>query len=116
MQRPLCAICGSYLAAINYVKNDQYHYRKSCEACMRKGKKLKPKPPAWFKTGYRKKNVCEKCGYRAKYPEKQITVFHIDGNLRNNLNVNLKSICLNCRVEIAQSRLPWRESPITPDF
>ena len=116
MQRPLCTICNSYPAAINYIKNDRYHYRKSCDTCIRQGKKLKPKPPVWFKAGYRKKNVCEKCGYRAKYPEKQITVFHIDGNLRNTLSVNLKSICLNCRVEIAHSRLPWRESSITPDF
>lgn len=116
MIRPLCKICSTNPAAINYVKNKQPHYRSSCDKCIRAGKKLKPKPPAWFKSGYRKKLVCDKCGYRAKFPEKQITVFHIDGNLRNNSSINLKSICLNCRVEISQSRLPWRESPLTPDF
>jgi hypothetical protein len=28
----------------------------------------------------------------------------------------LRSVCLNCRVEVAASKLPWRESPLTPDF
>lgn len=116
MQRPLCAVCHSNDSAVNYVKEGKYHYRKLCDHCIRKGKKLKPIPPAWYKAGYRKKAVCEKCGYRAKYPEKQITVFHIDGNLKNNDTFNLKSVCLNCRVEVSQSKLPWKESPLTPDF
>jgi hypothetical protein len=30
--------------------------------------------------------------------------------------MNLKTVCLNCRIEIANSKLPWKESPITPDF
>ena len=116
MQRPLCAVCNHTPAAINYIKEGHHHYRKLCDSCIRKGKKLKPIPPNWFKSGYRKKSVCEKCGYRGKYPEKQMTVFHIDGNLKNISTQNLKTLCLNCRVEIAASRLPWRESPLTPDF
>jgi hypothetical protein len=87
-----------------------------CDSCIRKGKKLKPVPPAWFRSGYRKKIVCEKCGYRAKFPEKQMTVFHLDGNLRNTDSINLKTVCLNCRVEVSASKLPWRESTIIPDF
>lgn len=114
--RPLCLICSVIPAAINYIKGDVYHYRRMCDSCIRKGKKLKPKPPAWFKAGYRKKSVCDKCGFRAKYPEKQIAVFHLDGNLHNTSFLNLKSVCLNCRIEIANSKLPWKESPITPDF
>lgn len=116
MQRPICAVCNMNPAAINYLKEDQYHYRKLCDSCIRKGKKLKPVPPAWFKSGYRKKNICEKCGYRGKFPDKQMTVYYIDGNLKNNSILNLKTVCLNCRVEIAISKLPWKESPITPDF
>jgi len=116
MQRPLCVVCNSNPAAINYIKEGQHHYRKLCDSCIRKGKKLKPIPPNWFKSGYRKKSVCEKCGYRGKYPEKQMTVFHIDGNLKNTSTPNLRTLCLNCRVEVAASRLPWKESPLTPDF
>lgn len=114
--RPVCPLCHQNPVAINYTSNGKTRYRKICNSCARKGKKLKPIPPPWFKAGYRKKPVCEKCGYHAKYPEKQMTVYHIDGNLRNTATMNLKTVCLNCRVEIANSKLPWRESPITPDF
>ncbi len=116
MTRPLCEVCHSSPAAVNYIKHGHYHYRKMCDTCIRKGKKIKPIPPNWFKSGYRKKSVCEKCGYVAKYPEKQMVVYHVDGNLRNTTTMNLRTVCLNCRVELSQSKLPWRESPITPDF
>lgn len=116
MQRPLCQVCSANPCAINYKKDDTYHFRKLCAACNRQGKKLKPKPPAWVKAGYRKKSICEKCQYVAKFPDKQMTVYHIDGNLKNCSLINLKSICLNCRVELAHSRIAWKESPITPDF
>jgi hypothetical protein len=116
MQRPTCLACNQNPSAINYVINGRYHFRRMCDSCIRKGKKLKPVPPAWFRSGYRKKIVCEKCGYRAKFPEKQMTVFHLDGNLRNTDSINLKTVCLNCRVEVSASKLPWRESTIIPDF
>jgi hypothetical protein len=45
-----------------------------------------------------------------------MTVFHLDGNLRNTDSINLKTVCLNCRVEVSASKLPWRESTIIPDF
>lgn len=116
MQRPICPLCNQNEVAINYRSNEQVRYRKICGACDRKGKVLRPVPPAWFKAGYRKKAVCEKCGYKAKYPDKQMAVFHVDGNLRNTSSLNLKSVCLNCRVELAHSKLPWKEAPLTPDF
>lgn len=114
--RPICPLCNQNPVAINYTSNGNTRYRKICNSCARKGKKIKPVVPAWFRAGYRKKAACEKCGYRAKYPDKQLTVYHIDGNLKNTNLVNLKTVCLNCRVEVAQSRLPWKESPLTPDF
>jgi hypothetical protein len=116
MLRPMCCICNQSPAAVNYIRNNKHYYRKICDGCRRKGKKVKPIPPGWFKAGYRKKHVCDKCGWRAKYPEKQMSVFHIDGNLKNNDNFNLKTVCLNCRVEISMSRLPWKEAEVKPDF
>jgi hypothetical protein len=86
-----------------------------CDGCTRKGKKLKPLPPSWAKAGYKKKPHCEKCGFVAKHVE-QLAVFHLDGNLKNNDWVNLKTICMNCMIEVFKSRLPWKPSPITPDF
>jgi len=114
--RSICPICNQRPVAINYRSGDKIHYRKICDSCIRKGKKLKPAPPAWVKSGYRKKDRCEKCGWQAKYVDRQMAVYHIDGNLRNNNLLNLKTICLNCRVEIAASHLPWREAEIKPDF
>jgi hypothetical protein len=115
MKRPLCLVCNQNLAAVNYIKNSQYHYRKMCDSCIRKGKKIKA-VPAWFRAGYRKKQICEWCGYKAKYLDKQMTVYHVDGNLKNVSSQNLKTVCLNCRIELAHSHLPWKESPIIPDF
>ena len=114
--RSVCPICNQDPVAINYISNGKTRYRKICNSCSRQGKKLKPIPPPWFKAGYRKKPVCEKCGYRAKFLEKQMTVYHVDGNLKKTSTMNLKTVCLNCRVEISNSKLPWRESSLTPDF
>jgi len=114
--RPICPICNQRPAAVNYYKEGVVHYRKLCDRCSRKGKKYKPIPPAWVRSGYHRKDRCDRCGWRAKYPDKQIAVFYIDGNLKNNNHFNLRSVCLNCRVEIAQSKLPWKEAEIKPDF
>ena len=116
MTRPLCSACNQSLVAVNYIRQGHYHYRRLCDGCIRKGKKFAPVPPAWLRAGYRKSAICDKCGWRAKYPDRQISVFHIDGNLKNNNPLNLRSVCLNCRVEVAASKLPWKESPIIPDF
>ena len=115
MKRPLCQSCNLNPAAVNYHSNGKTRYRRQCDSCLRKGKKIKL-VPAWYKAGYRKKNVCDKCGFRARYLDKQMSVFHLDGNLKNIGEFNLKTVCLNCRVEIHQSGSVWRESPITPDF
>jgi hypothetical protein len=115
MTRSICPTCNQNFVAINRYVGDKVYYRKQCDTCLRKGKKIQT-VPAWYKSGYRKKAVCEKCGYRAKFPEKQMSVYHVDGNLKNINQFNLKTVCLNCRVEIANSRLQWKESAITPDF
>ena len=115
MTRPLCQTCNLNVCAINYHSNDKVRYRRQCESCLKKSKKIK-QVPAWYRTGYRKKTACEKCGFRARYPDRQMTVFYLDGNLKNNNEFNLKTVCLNCRVELQQSGSAWRESPIIPDF
>jgi hypothetical protein len=114
--RPVCPACNQRPVAVNYHFEGTVRYRKLCDTCIRKGKRLKPIPPAWVRAGYRKKDRCDHCGWRAKYPEKQMSVFYVDGNLKNNNNLNLRTVCLNCRVEIAHSKLPWRESDVKPDF
>lgn len=114
--RTLCIACNSNPQAVNYIDpNGITHYRKKCASCIRTNKKVRKEPPAWQKAGYKKKIVCEKCGFKAKMPE-QLNVFYIDGNLKNTNHFNLKTVCLNCQPEIYKSRLAWKPSPILPDF
>jgi hypothetical protein len=42
-------------------------------------------------------------------------VYHMDGDLNNcNLN-NLKTICLNCSVEVMRLDLPWKVGDLDED-
>jgi len=116
MIRPICPVCSENYVAINYKRGGMLHYRTKCAACIRKGKKLKPQAPAWAKSGYKKAERCEVCNFKAKIPTKQLFVYHVDGNLKNNNWHNLKTICANCRIELAVSRVSWKPAPIVPDF
>jgi len=113
--RKLCPNCGLRPVAVNYRSGDITHYRRLCDGCGRKKKKLNPKTPAWALSGYKKKTHCERCGFKAKIPE-QMNVFYIDGNLKNNNVLNLKTVCLNCQQEVYKSQLPWKAAPLIPDF
>ena len=115
-ERKLCQTCTQRPVAINYVREGVTHYRNLCGACARKGRKVKPKPPLWYQSGYRKKAHCELCNFKAEVPEVQLLVFHIDGKLNNNDWVNLKTVCLNCRPIVAKKRLPWKPAGLVPDF
>ena len=115
MERKICTACNQRPVAVNYVKEGVTHYRKICDTCGRAGKK-NMEVPAWAKAGYRKKPQCEKCGFKFKFPVEQSAVYYLDGNLKNNNHFNLKTVCLNCVQEVSRSRLPWRASPLVPDF
>lgn len=112
--RPLCQ-CGQRPVAINCIKNGKTYYRKVCDHCSRAGAKVKKRPPEWARSGYKKKPACERCGFKLKYPE-QSNVFYVDGNLRNNNWLNLKTVCLNCQQEVYKTRVSWKAGPIVPDF
>ena len=113
--RQLCPNCNNSPVAVNYIRSGVRHYRNSCPGCIRKGKKLKPEPAAWQKSGYKKTERCEKCNFKFALPSQSV-VFHVDGNLKNNNWLNLKTVCLNCQQEVYKSRLPWRPATIVPDF
>ena len=101
--------------AVNYIRDDVYHYRNSCTACIRRGKKLPKLPPLWAKTGYKKKDRCELCNFKAK-SMKQLFVYHVDGSLKNVNSFNLKTVCANCQIELIDLKLPWKPAAIVPDF
>jgi len=115
MQRPICQSCHQRPCAINYRKEDVTHYRSRCENCTRKGRGLRPRDPRWKSAGYKKKPACDKCGFKAKLLT-QLLVFHVDGNLNNLEQRNLKTVCLNCVELIKKTDVTWRRGDLEPDF
>jgi hypothetical protein len=110
--RPLCKNCNQRPVAVNYYKEGQIFYRSKCDHCAKgRGKEM----PLWQREGYKKKNVCDKCGFSSKHPE-QFSVFHVDGDLTNCRYNNLKTICANCQRILHKEGAKWRQGDLTPDF
>jgi hypothetical protein len=112
--RPVCLSCNQRPRAIAYYRNNQVQYRRLCDYCIKRGKRIPVPVPRWQQSGYKKKNVCDRCGFKSKYAG-QLLVYHIDGNLNHNSVRNLKTVCLNCTVDIKRSDLPWRAGDLEPD-
>ena len=114
MQRPLCPTCYGNPVAINYYSKGKVRYRKQCAGCARQGKRG-PQVAGWLRAGYKKKLTCDRCGFNAKHKQ-QMFVFYVDGNLKNNNWLNLKSVCANCRIEVHETTNSWAESIIESDL
>ena len=112
--RPICSSCNKEYCAINYRKLGIPHYRSICDECGRKKNKLKPRTPKWKTKGYKKKTICDLCGFKGLFTS-QITVFHIDGNLENTDLVNLRSICLNCVEVVKKKEVNWKRGDLEVD-
>jgi hypothetical protein len=113
--RPLCQACNKNPAAINCHKNNKVYYRSRCSICIRRGKNLPKQIPKWQAAGYIKKKQCDGCGFTARLPAHQLTVYHADGNLANCDYRNLKTICLNCAAEFTRIDRPWRRGDLEAD-
>jgi hypothetical protein len=100
---------------VAYHKYGRVYYRSLCTACINKKKKIKPPVPRWQSAGYKKKPACDRCGFKSRYSA-QLLVFHIDGDLQNTDNRNLKTICLNCAEEIKRSNVTWTRGDLEPDL
>jgi hypothetical protein len=70
--------------------------------------------PRWQRAGYKKKTQCDRCGFRSRFSA-QLVVYHVDGNLNNSDIKNLKTICLNCVVDVKKSDVTWRAGDLEPD-
>ena len=114
LARPMCAECKQRPRLIAYHKYGRIYYRSKCLRCFRLSKKQKPPVPRWTQAGYKKKMVCDRCGFRSRWAA-QLLVFHVDGNLNNNKVGNLKTICQNCVIDVAKSDLPWRLGDLESD-
>lgn len=111
--RPLCK-CGKRPVAVNYKKGNKTFYRTQCDVCVRNKGKGNGKPK-WYLSGYRQKDHCEKCNFKAVFRE-QLRVYHMDGDLNNCRPSNLKTICANCQVAMQRVGARWKQGDLEPDF
>ena len=113
--RPLCIQCKSKPRAYGYRKGTKVYWRKLCDTCSRKKKKLRTGGiTALQRSGYRKKNKCELCGFKAQKTI-QLDVFFVDGNMRNTIVTNLKTVCANCQRLGGIKRLGWKIGDLVAD-
>jgi hypothetical protein len=115
IERPICPKCNKNYCAVNYKRDGVTHYRSICDECGRKKNKLKPRKANWTKSGYKKKATCDLCGFKSLFPT-QITVFHIDGDLENTMQSNLRSICLNCVEVVKKKEVNWKRGDLQVDY
>jgi hypothetical protein len=114
MTRPMCPACNQRPRAIAYHKYDRVYYRSGCTRCLNKAKKKKAPTPLWQSAGYKKKSICDRCGFRGRYAA-QLLVYHIDGDMRNCQVRNLRTVCQNCAIEVSRLDLPWRAGDLEAD-
>jgi len=110
--RDLCKKCQRRPVAVNYKKEDRVYYRSVCDHC---AKDFKTDRPSWIRSGYKKKTVCDKCGFQGK-DLAQFDVYHVDGDINNCKYSNLKSVCANCQRILHKLKAPWKQGDLTPDF
>ena len=113
--RPLCSKCKLRPSAFNYKRKGKIYYRSKCDQCIKESLGMKTGfKSSWEKAGYRKKSICEKCGFKSKHPA-QMDVYHIDGNLKNASWNNLKTICANCGRIKAVEEIGWKQGSLIAD-
>lgn len=112
--RPMCQACGLRVRAVAYHKYGKVYYRRRCDSCISRKKFPAKKLARWQTAGYKKKNSCDRCGFKARHAA-QLLVYHVDGDLNNVDLRNLKTVCLNCVVEITRLDLPWRRGDLEED-
>ena len=113
--RPICKLCKAKPRAYAYRKGTKIYWRSLCDTCNRKkaGKKIGGITPLQ-RSGYRKKKKCELCGFKAQN-QTQLDVLFVDGNMRNTLSTNLKTVCANCQRLSGVRRLGWRVGDLVAD-
>ena len=113
--RPLCSKCKLRPSAFNYKRKGKIYYRSKCDQCIKESLGMKTGfKSSWEKAGYRKKSICEKCGFSSKHPA-QMDVYHVDGNLKNCNWSNLKTICANCSRIKSMEEVGWKQGDLMPD-
>ena len=107
-------VCKQRFCAVNYHRDEQVHYRSRCEVCIKKNQQIKTPVARWKTAGYKKKPMCDRCGFRSRYSA-QLLVYHVDGDMNNVAVRNLKTVCQNCVIEVIKTDLLWRPGDLEPD-
>lgn len=115
MKRATCNACHQRPVAVNYHRKNKTYYRNRCDSCVRHNKMPKDPIPSWVRSGYKKRDKCEKCGFRSRVPE-QMNVWYIDTDVNNNQWSNLKTICSNCKIELVKKKIIWTDDELKADF
>jgi hypothetical protein len=110
--RNLCKNCQKRPVAINYYKEGKAFYRSRCDHCARGHQDERP---LWALAGYKKKSICDKCGFKSPHPE-IFNVFYVDGDLTNQRFGNLKTVCSNCAQVLHKEGVRWRQGDLVPDL
>jgi len=114
MIRPMCLSCNQRFRAVAYHTENKTQYRKLCDHCIRRKKKIPTPEALWKRAGYKKKATCDRCGFKSRYAS-QLLVYHVDGNMKNTTLTNLRTICLNCVEEVKRMDLPWAQGDLQVD-
>ena len=113
--RPLCTQCKAKPRAYAYKKGSKIYWRRLCDTCNRKKKKLRIGGiTALQRSGYRKKNSCELCGFKVQ-ESLQLNVFFVDGNKNTVAIHNLKTVCANCQRLASVRKLRWKIGDLEVD-
>jgi len=110
--RKLCVKCNTRPRAVNYYKKGKAFYRSQCDHCSRGHEESRP---LWELNNYRKKNACDRCGFKSQHNE-VFNVYHVDGILTNCKHSNLKTICANCQRVLHKEGSKWKQGDLTADF
>jgi hypothetical protein len=109
----MCLACNQRPRAVAYHKDQRVQYRSCVSTVSSEDARNKPPEPRWRSAGYKKKIVCDRCGFRSRYASQ--LVYHVDGNQHNTSLRNLKTVCLNCVEEIKRLDRPWLPGDLEPD-
>ena len=112
--RPICSACNQRPVAVNYRRGDTVYYRRACDNCIRRGRKEKAPVARWQSAGYKKKTLCDRCGFRSRLAS-QLLVYHMDGRMTNTELSNLRTVCLNCVEEVKRLAVPWSPGDLQAD-
>lgn len=100
MKSNMCQSCNKHPVTVNYVRNGRVYYRKVCYYCIKSKKQsLTEAAQLLKKSGYKKKAICDRCGFVSKVSE-QIQIHFRDSNVYNVSLSNLRSYCVNCVIEV----------------